>query len=233
MTPKHIRASTHLHAHTYTRTHTRQAQASRMRPSSAAPVVWEDEMSRDGGVKRALDHLLETSTHPPPSTLCKMSDCSPCVELPTLVHTPGVLVLALGDAGWRLGTLAAVLTHASMRAHTGAVSSGDWAKYEKLCDKNMTCFEPETVGYVAKGLNFHKFYFDLPSSAPAVKPNVTLADVHVRMLTGGSLPPAARVCVCVCVCVVCVSISVCACARRKTAADGCAGCLSMLAVAAV
>jgi len=102
-----------------------KAQASRMRPSSAAPVVWEDEMSRDGGVKRALDHLLET------------------------------------------------------------ISSGDWAKYEKLCDKNMTCFEPETVGYVAKGLNFHKFYFDLPSSAPAVKPNVTLADVHVRMLTGG------------------------------------------------
>jgi len=32
---------------------------------------------------------------------------------------------------------------------------------------------------------FCKFYFDLPSSPPAVKPNVTLADVHVRMLTGG------------------------------------------------
>jgi len=45
----------------------------------------------------------------------------------------------------------------------------------------------ESVGYVAKGLDFHKFYFDLPGDPPAVKPNVTLADVHVRLLTGGVL----------------------------------------------
>lgn len=96
--------------------------------TSQAPVVWTDEIARDGGVKRALDHLLET------------------------------------------------------------VADGNWQKYENLCDKNMTCFEPESVGYVAKGLKFHKFYFDLPPAAgdaPAVKPNVTLCDVHVRMLSGG------------------------------------------------
>ena len=53
---------------------------------------------------------------------------------------------------------------------------------------SLQCFEPETCGYVAKGLAFHKFYFDLPCTPPAVKPNVTLADVHVRMLTGGPFP---------------------------------------------
>mmetsp|Transcript_29483 Transcript_29483/g.83089 ORF Transcript_29483/g.83089 Transcript_29483/m.83089 type:complete len:192 (-) Transcript_29483:118-693(-) len=72
------------------------------------------------------------------------------------------------------------------------VSEGDWAQYERLCDPGITCFEPETVGHVAKGLPFHRFYFDLPGGTPpAVKPNVTLADVHVRMLAGGD---AAVVC---------------------------------------
>ncbi len=108
-----------------------------------------------------------------------------------LEHTPRC---RLPSSPCHLRTRGRVLTHVHMRVHmrvhAGAVSSGDWGKYEKLCDKNMTCFEPETVGYVAKGLNFHKFYFDLPSSPPAVKPNVTLADVHVRMLTGGSLRPS-------------------------------------------
>ena len=69
------------------------------------------------------------------------------------------------------------------------------------------------MGYVAKGLKFHKFYFDLPPAAgdaPAVKPNVTLCDVHVRMLSGGImyiLYVYVNVCVCVYVCVcVCVYI---------------------------
>jgi len=91
----------------------------------AAPVVWTDEIARDGGVKRALDHLLDI------------------------------------------------------------VGEGNWDKYAELCDKHITCFEPESVGYVAKGLKFHQFYFDLPGDPPAVKPNVTLADVHVRLLAGG------------------------------------------------
>jgi len=101
-----------------------KAQASAVR-ASAPPVVWTDEIATDGGVKRALDHLLET------------------------------------------------------------VSAGDWNKYEQLCDKKITCFEPESAGYVAKGLKFHKFYFDLPGDPPKVKPNVTLADVNFRVLAGG------------------------------------------------
>ena len=95
-------------------------EAAKLSTTSSAPVQWEDEIAFDGGVKRALDHLLLT------------------------------------------------------------VGEGNWSKYEEMCDKNITCFEPETGGYVAKGLAFHKFYFDLPGSGPEVKPNTTLADVHIR-----------------------------------------------------
>lgn len=66
-----------------------------------------------------------------------------------------------------------------------AAGTGDWAKYEPLCDKDITCFEPESVGNVAKGLPFHKFYFNMPAGPAApLKPNTTLADVHVRLLGG-------------------------------------------------
>jgi len=30
----------------------------------------------------------------------------------------------------------------------------------KVCDPNMTCFEPEAKGHLVEGMEFHKFYFD-------------------------------------------------------------------------
>uniref|UniRef100_A0A7S0W0K1 Calcium/calmodulin-dependent protein kinase II association-domain domain-containing protein n=1 Tax=Hemiselmis tepida TaxID=464990 RepID=A0A7S0W0K1_9CRYP len=62
----------------------------------------------------------------------------------------------------------------------------DWATYETLCDADITCFEPEAVGYCAKGLPFHKFYFDLFGDKPAAfPPNTTLCDADIRILSGG------------------------------------------------
>ena len=37
-----------------------RAQAAKLNSTSPAPVTWEDEVAMDGGVKRALDNLLET-----------------------------------------------------------------------------------------------------------------------------------------------------------------------------
>lgn len=32
--------------------------------------------------------------------------------------------------------------------------------FRKLCDPSMTCFEPEALGNLIEGMDFHKFYFD-------------------------------------------------------------------------
>jgi len=32
--------------------------------------------------------------------------------------------------------------------------------FRSLCDPKITCFEPETIGNLVEGLDFHKFYFD-------------------------------------------------------------------------
>ncbi|XP_077999528.1 calcium/calmodulin-dependent protein kinase type II delta chain-like [Glandiceps talaboti] len=41
-----------------------------------------------------------------------------------------------------------------------AIANGDFDAYTKLCDPNLSCFEPEAVGHLVKGLKFHKYYFD-------------------------------------------------------------------------
>ncbi|EYC45889.1 hypothetical protein Y032_0414g1039 [Ancylostoma ceylanicum] len=41
-----------------------------------------------------------------------------------------------------------------------AISCKDFEVYTKLCDPAMTCFEPEALGNLIEGVEFHRFYFD-------------------------------------------------------------------------
>jgi calcium/calmodulin-dependent protein kinase (CaM kinase) II len=41
-----------------------------------------------------------------------------------------------------------------------AIANNDYETYKSLCDPKITCFEPETIGNLIEGLDFHKFYFD-------------------------------------------------------------------------
>lgn len=41
-----------------------------------------------------------------------------------------------------------------------ALTSGDYETFNRLCDSKITCFEPESLGNLVEGMDFHKFYFD-------------------------------------------------------------------------
>lgn len=41
-----------------------------------------------------------------------------------------------------------------------ALTSGDFDTFSRLCDPKITCFEPESLGNLVEGMDFHKFYFD-------------------------------------------------------------------------
>lgn len=60
-----------------------------------------------------------------------------------------------------------------------AIDGGDWATYADLCDVDLTAFEPEAVGHLVKGLEFHRYYFDLPREGPRQS---TISSPHVRLL---------------------------------------------------
>ena len=61
-----------------------------------------------------------------------------------------------------------------------AIAQGDWVTYADLCDPSLTAFEPEAVGHLVAGLDFHAFYFKL--SGGQVKPKNSICDPHVRVM---------------------------------------------------
>jgi ketosteroid isomerase-like protein len=64
-----------------------------------------------------------------------------------------------------------------------AIAEGDWDAYSQLVDPEITCFEPEALGHLVDGLEFHRWYFDLPhGGGPTVPRNTTMASPRVWML---------------------------------------------------
>ena len=63
-----------------------------------------------------------------------------------------------------------------------SISNGDWTTYTRLCAADLTAFEPEGRGNLIRGLDFHKYYFDLPAEGPARPTNITLSNPHVRVM---------------------------------------------------
>jgi len=61
-----------------------------------------------------------------------------------------------------------------------SITKGDWASYEKLCDPSITCFEPEALGRLVEGMEFHEFYFKLGGVKGNY--NTTMCSPHVRVM---------------------------------------------------
>lgn len=61
-----------------------------------------------------------------------------------------------------------------------SIATGDWPTYVELCDSTLTAFEPESVGHLVEGLDFHAYYFKLPQSA-ALR-NTTMTSPNVRVM---------------------------------------------------
>ncbi len=81
-----------------------------------------------------------------------------------------------------------------------AIDTQDWKTYCELCDAELTAFEPEACGQLVEGLDFHRFYFELPGhgasrqstmSAPRVRVFGDVAVVTCSRLVQIVEPPAA------------------------------------------
>jgi|LakMenEpi03Aug12_release.lakeMendotaPanAssembly.Ray.scaffolds.fasta_scaffold51066_5 calcium/calmodulin-dependent protein kinase (CaM kinase) II len=65
------------------------------------------------------------------------------------------------------------------------ITEGDWDTYQELCCPSLSCFEPEALGHLVHGLDFHQYYFDLPSSNTNAKPlpvQSTIVAPHIRVM---------------------------------------------------
>ncbi|XP_067142677.1 calcium/calmodulin-dependent protein kinase type II alpha chain-like isoform X8 [Centruroides vittatus] len=60
-----------------------------------------------------------------------------------------------------------------------AISNGDFEMYTKFCDPQMTAFEPEALGNLVEGMDFHKFYFDNGKNNKALNTTILNPTVHL------------------------------------------------------
>jgi calcium/calmodulin-dependent protein kinase (CaM kinase) II len=61
-----------------------------------------------------------------------------------------------------------------------SIALGDWATYERLCDPSLTALEPEALGHLVEGMEFHRFYFELGGIRG--RHHTAMAGPHVRLM---------------------------------------------------
>uniref|UniRef100_A0A672HQS7 calcium/calmodulin-dependent protein kinase n=1 Tax=Salarias fasciatus TaxID=181472 RepID=A0A672HQS7_SALFA len=63
-----------------------------------------------------------------------------------------------------------------------AINNGDFDAYTRICDPGLTSFEPEALGNLVEGMDFHKFYFDNLLSKNSKPVHTTLLNPHVHLI---------------------------------------------------
>lgn len=73
-----------------------------------------------------------------------------------------------------------------------SIDQQDWNAYTRLCDPELTAFEPEGAGNVIRGMAFHKFYFDLEASG--LPKQSTISSPLIRVIGDCAVITYIRVC---------------------------------------
>ncbi|XP_032869846.1 calcium/calmodulin-dependent protein kinase type II subunit beta isoform X25 [Amblyraja radiata] len=63
-----------------------------------------------------------------------------------------------------------------------AINNGDFDAYAKICDPGLTSFEPEALGNLVEGMDFHRFYFEnllFKNNKPI---HTTILNPHVHLI---------------------------------------------------
>ncbi|XP_043087393.1 calcium/calmodulin-dependent protein kinase type II subunit beta isoform X9 [Puntigrus tetrazona] len=63
-----------------------------------------------------------------------------------------------------------------------AINNGDFDAYAKICDPGLTSFEPEALGNLVEGMDFHRFYFENLLSKNSKPIHTTILNPHVHLI---------------------------------------------------
>ena len=64
------------------------------------------------------------------------------------------------------------------------IVKSDWESYKTKCDAEMSCFEPESIGNLITGINFHRFYFEhTPHTKTKPTIHFNIINPHVVILS--------------------------------------------------
>ncbi|XP_037338174.1 calcium/calmodulin-dependent protein kinase (CaM kinase) II beta 1 isoform X34 [Pungitius pungitius] len=63
-----------------------------------------------------------------------------------------------------------------------AINNGDFEAYAKICDAGLTSFEPEALGNLVEGMDFHRFYFENLLAKNSKPIHTTILNPHVHLI---------------------------------------------------
>ncbi|XP_078285282.1 calcium/calmodulin-dependent protein kinase type II subunit beta isoform X24 [Rhinoraja longicauda] len=63
-----------------------------------------------------------------------------------------------------------------------AINNGDFEAYAKICDPGLTSFEPEALGNLVEGMDFHRFYFENLLAKNTKPIHTTILNPHVHLI---------------------------------------------------
>ncbi|XP_030420226.1 calcium/calmodulin-dependent protein kinase type II subunit delta isoform X12 [Trachemys scripta elegans] len=63
-----------------------------------------------------------------------------------------------------------------------AINNGDFEAYTKICDPGLTSFEPEALGNLVEGMDFHRFYFENALSKGNKPIHTIILNPHVHLV---------------------------------------------------
>ncbi|KAL0108194.1 hypothetical protein PUN28_015038 [Cardiocondyla obscurior] len=181
---------------------TKKGDGSQVKESSdSSTTIEDDDVKEDkkGGVDRSSTVIAKEPEGTPPSSPATMSAFSKAVSAATTMVNKQVpnqtqiqTQAQIQSTGNPLGIAAVLLQGAQARRQEiikmteqliESINTGDFEAYTKICDPHLTAFEPEALGNLVEGMEFHKFYFDnavLGKNCKAV--NTTILNPHVHLL---------------------------------------------------
>ncbi|XP_055690030.1 calcium/calmodulin-dependent protein kinase type II alpha chain isoform X2 [Lutzomyia longipalpis] len=162
---------------------TKKGEGSQVKESTDSSTTIEDDDVREdkkGGVDRSSTVIAKDPEAPPSPT-------SAPPEAPQRLHN--LVAATVTKAAQRPG--ADLLQSVQARRQEiikiteqliEAINNGDFDAYTKICDPHLTAFEPEALGNLVEGMDFHKFYFEnvLGKNCKAI--NTTILNPHVHLL---------------------------------------------------
>ncbi|XP_072351912.1 calcium/calmodulin-dependent protein kinase type II subunit delta isoform X5 [Scyliorhinus torazame] len=63
-----------------------------------------------------------------------------------------------------------------------AINNGEFEAYTKICDPGLTAFEPEALGNLVEGMDFHRFYFENAFSKNHKPIHTIILNPHVHLI---------------------------------------------------
>ncbi|XP_048378872.1 calcium/calmodulin-dependent protein kinase type II subunit beta isoform X15 [Stegostoma tigrinum] len=165
-------------------------QGRRVRADTAAKSLLNKKAD---GVKRSVTLIQNTATIPYGSTerVIKKRKSSSSVQLmepqTTVIHNPVDGIKESSDSS------NTTIEDEDVKARKQeiiklteqlieAINNGDFEAYAKICDPGLTSFEPEALGNLVEGMDFHRFYFENLLSKNSKPIHTTILNPHVHLI---------------------------------------------------